>query len=71
MMSGSEIITYNPPFMLDFENLFEESPDDALEALSDDTTELANTSDVPSQINTPVIIKKEPLTFPSTTKKHQ
>lgn len=71
MMSGSEIITYNPPFMLDFENLFEESPDDALEALSDDPTELTNTSDAPSQINTPVIVKKEPLSFPSTAKKHQ
>lgn len=65
LMSGSELMTYNnTPFMLDFENLFEDSSDTAVQSTDNNQFTLADTS-IDDQITTPVSIKKEP-SFPAT-----
>lgn len=65
LMSGSELMTYNnTPFMLDFENLFEDSSDTAVQSTDINQFTLADTS-IDDQITTPVSIKKEP-SFPAT-----
>ncbi|GLV45116.1 Heat shock factor [Carabus blaptoides fortunei] len=73
LMSGSELMTYNnTPFLLDFDNLFEDSSDTAAPvaetAQSNDNNQftLVDTS-TDDQITTPITIKKEP-SFPTTTK---
>lgn len=65
MMSGSEMMSYNTnsPFELDFENLFEEPISDT--TMDECKEELVNMTDDQSQLTTPIIIKKEPPTFPT------